>query len=80
MTEQKMSDEKLYYKFWPENVPKEVEILDKTLVDFFEDSVKIYPDNVLTYFMGFELTYKKTSEFVNRVATKLDSIGIKKGD
>ncbi len=40
MTEQKMSDEKLYYKFWPENVPKEVEILDKTLVDFFEDSVK----------------------------------------
>ena len=80
MTEQKMSDEKLYYKFWPENVPKEVEILDKTLVDFFEDSVRTYPNNVLTYFMGFELTYKKTSEFVNRVATKLSSIGIKKGD
>ena len=35
MTEQKMSDEKLYLKYWPENVPKEVEILDKTLVDFF---------------------------------------------
>lgn len=75
-----MSDEKLYYKFWPENVPKEVEIVDKTLVDYLEDSVKTYPDNTLTYFMGFKLTYKQTLDIVYRVATKLSELGIKKGD
>ncbi|MGQ4875778.1 MAG: long-chain-fatty-acid--CoA ligase [Promethearchaeia archaeon] len=75
-----MSDEKIYLKFWPENVPKEVEIPSKTLVDFFEDSVKTYPDNVLTYFMGFELTYAKTQEIINKIATYLHSLGVKKGD
>ena len=80
MTEKKMSDEKVYYKFWPEGVPKEVEILDKTLIDYLEDSAKTYGDNVLTYFMGFELTYKQTLNIVHRVATKLSQLGIKKGD
>jgi len=75
-----MSDEKVYLKYWPENVPKEVEIPNKTLVDYFEDAVKTYPENVLTYFMGFELSYKQTQDIVNRVATKLSSLGIKKGD
>ncbi len=32
-----MSDQKIYYKHWPKSVPKEVNIPNKTLVDFFED-------------------------------------------
>jgi len=75
-----MSDQKIYYKHWPKSVPKEVNIPNKTLVDFFEDSVKTYPNNFVTYFMGFELTYTQLQDIVSRVATKLTELGIKKGD
>ncbi len=75
-----MSDQKIYYKHWPKSVPKEVNIPNKTLVDFFEDSVKTYPNNVVTYFMGFELTYIQLQDIVYRAATKLTELGIKKGD
>ena len=75
-----MSDQKIYYKYWPEGVPKKVNIPKKNLVDFLEDSVKLYPNNVVTYFMGFELTYTMLLDIVYRVATKLTEIGIKKGD
>ncbi|MFX1363404.1 MAG: AMP-binding protein [Promethearchaeota archaeon] len=80
MTEKKMSDERLYYKHWPDNVPKKIEYDGKTLVDYFEDSVKVYENNALTYFMGFELTYKQAQDIVYRIATILTNIGIKKGD
>ena len=75
-----MSDQKIFYKHWPEGVPKEIDIPDKTLMDFLEDSQKNYPNNIVTYFMGFELTYSKLLDIVYRVATKLNELGIKKGD
>jgi len=75
-----MSDQKIYYKNWPEGIPKEVEIPDITLVDSLENTVKRFPDNVATYYMGFELTYKQLLDIVYRIATKLSELGIKKGD
>ena len=75
-----MSDQKIYLKHWPEGVPQEVEIPDKSLIGLFEDSAQKFPDNTLTYFMGFELSYSKIRDIVNRIATKLTELGIKKGD
>jgi long-chain acyl-CoA synthetase len=75
-----MSDQKVYYKNWPKEIPKEVDIPDITLVDSLENTVKKYPNNVATYFMGFELTYSQLLDIVYRTATKLHDLGIKKGD
>ena len=75
-----MSDQKIYLKHWPEGVPKEVEIPDTSLIGILEDSVKRFPDNAMTYFMGFELTYTQILDIVHRIATKLTELGIKKGD
>ena len=75
-----MSDQKIYLKHWPEGVPREVEIPDKSLIGLFEDSAQKFPDNTLTYFMGFELSYSKIRDIVYRIATKLTELGIKKGD
>jgi hypothetical protein len=36
-----MSDQKIYYKYWPKVVPKELQIPNKNLIDFLEDSTKI---------------------------------------
>ncbi|TFF85495.1 MAG: hypothetical protein EU517_01560, partial [Promethearchaeota archaeon] len=75
-----MSDQKIYYNKWPDGVPKTIILPEKTLVDFFEDSVKRYPNNIITYYMGFELTYAQMQDLVNRTATKLTALGITKGD
>jgi len=75
-----MSDQKIYYKNWPEGVPKEVKIPNITLVDSLENSAKKYPDNPVTYFMGFELTYSQLLNIAYRAATKLHKLGIKQGD
>ena len=81
MTEKKMSDEKLYLKHYPVGVRPEIPIPDKiSLIGNLEESVKLYPDNVVTYFMGFELTYTQLIDLVYRIATKLTELGIKKGD
>lgn len=75
-----MSDQKIYYKNWPEGVPKEVEIPDITLIDSLENTAKKYPNNAATYFMGFELTYSQLLDIVYRAATKLHELGIRRGD
>jgi long-chain acyl-CoA synthetase len=75
-----MSDQKIYFKKWPEGVPIEVDIPNITLIDSLENSAKKYPDNPVTYFMGFELTYSQLLNIVYRAATKLHELGIKKGD
>ncbi|MBD3211234.1 MAG: AMP-binding protein [Candidatus Lokiarchaeota archaeon] len=75
-----MSDQKIYQKFYPEGVPKEIGIPDKTLVDVVEESVANYPDNPATYYMGFQLSYTQLKDIIDRTATKLTQLGIKKGD
>ena len=74
-----LSNEKIYLKHWPKGVPKEIEIPKKiSLVGNLEDSAKKYPNNILTYFMGFELTYPQILDIVNRIATKLTELEIRK--
>ncbi|TFF69228.1 MAG: long-chain fatty acid--CoA ligase [Promethearchaeota archaeon] len=75
-----MSDQKIYYKDWPKDVPKTISIPDKTLVDFLEESVKNYPNNAITNFMGFQLSYTQLQDIVYRTATKLHDLGLKKGE
>jgi long-chain acyl-CoA synthetase len=75
-----MSDQRIFDKHWPVGVPKKVEIPDITLIGSLERTVKKYPDNVATYFMGFELTYTQLLDIVYRAATKLRELGIRKGD
>ncbi|MFW9950152.1 MAG: AMP-binding protein [Candidatus Thorarchaeota archaeon] len=75
-----MSDRKIYYRHWPEGVPEEVKIPNITLIDSLENSVKKYPNNPVTYFMGFELSYSQLLDIVYRTATKLTELGIKQGD
>ncbi|MBQ3539993.1 MAG: AMP-binding protein [Bacteroidaceae bacterium] len=60
--------------------------MKKTLVDLFEESVRLYPDN--TFLLektdkkkGFEpTTYKQVREQVYRLGAGLQAMGVKKGD
>lgn len=48
--------------------------------DAFEYSVNKFPNNVLMRFEDYQLTYRETNEYANRVAHFLQQQGIKKGD
>lgn len=46
----------------------------------FEQSCQTYPNNVAVVFLGDTFTYKKLKELVDRFATGLTNLGVKKGD
>ncbi len=83
MSEKKppMSDEKLYYKFWPENIPKTIEIPNISLDINLRNAALNYPDAIATTYFGNQLNYKKLDEIVDRIATYLaNDLGIKKNE
>ncbi|MHA1474784.1 MAG: long-chain-fatty-acid--CoA ligase [Promethearchaeota archaeon] len=83
MSEKKppMSDEKLYYKFWPENIPKTIEIPNISVDINLRNAALNYPDAIATTYFGNQLTYKKLDEIVDRIATYLaNDLGIKKNE
>ncbi|MFX1276757.1 MAG: long-chain fatty acid--CoA ligase [Promethearchaeota archaeon] len=76
-----MSLEKLYYQFWPENVPKTIEFPKKPLDENLREAARNYPDAIAMTHQGVQYTYKKIDEIVDRIATYLiNDLNVKKGD
>ena len=71
---------KAWYKKWPEEYPKSLEpYYEGNVVDFLEGCAKKYPDRVACDFMGKQLTFGELYDLVNRFATALYDLGIRKG-
>lgn len=72
--------EKIWYKKFPEDVPRSVTYPKVPIFRFLEDSARKYPQNLALHFMGKEITYSQLSELVDRFAAGLARLGVKKGD
>ena len=72
--------EKVWHKFYEEGVPKEIDYPDVPLYQFLDDTAKKFPDVTATLFFGAKITYRELGNLVERFATSLHSLGIKKGD
>ncbi len=59
---------------------KNVALSDKTLYDVLVESEKLYGDNVMLDYYGAKFNYKYVREKVERVASALSRIGVKKGE
>jgi long-chain acyl-CoA synthetase len=76
-----MSDNKLYYKYWPEDVPKEISLPERSLDQNLRNTAKDYPNATAITYKDFQLSYKKLDEIADRIATYLvNNLNIKKGD
>ena len=76
-----MSDKKLYHKFYPENIPKMIEIPHISVDTNLRNAALNYPDAIATTYFGNQLNYKKLDEIVDRIATYLaKDLGIKKNE
>ncbi|MBI5510907.1 MAG: long-chain fatty acid--CoA ligase [Deltaproteobacteria bacterium] len=69
-------------RFWTKNyekgVPADITLEDKTVVDFFESTVTQFPNRPALAFMGRRLCYRELKEQVDRMATALAGLGVKK--
>ena len=72
---------KPWLKHYPEGVSDKVDIPDNMSVpDLFDQAVEKFGKNAALIFYGNEISYKKLKEHIDRFATALADLGVKKGD
>lgn len=76
-----MSEEKLWYQNWPENIPKVIEIPEDISVDdMLKEQANKNPQFPAMAFHGKVWTYGWLNDAVNRFASGLQDLGLEKGD
>jgi long-chain acyl-CoA synthetase len=71
---------KPWLKYYPEGVPETVDIPNVSVPDLFNQVVEKYGKKTVLIFYGKEISYIKLKELVDRFATALADLGVKKGD
>lgn len=71
---------KPWLKYYPEDVPHEVDIPELSVPDVFDKVADRYANKVALIFYGKKIHYGKLKELTNRFAAALDDLGVAKGD
>jgi long-chain acyl-CoA synthetase len=69
-----------WYGDWPEGIPKMIDIPEIGLGDMLRDTARRYPERKAIIFLDSVITYKQLDDYVDRFATALHDLGLKKGD
>jgi len=72
--------EKPWFRFWPEGVPRTLEYPEVPLSDLLKISAEKFPDKKAIVYFEKEMTYRELERDVEKFATALDALGVKKGD
>jgi long-chain acyl-CoA synthetase len=67
-------------KHYPPGVPETVEVPDLSVPDLFDQAVEKFGNKDALIFYGKNIPYAKLKELVDRFATALADLGVKKGD
>ena len=73
-------EERIWQKSYPESVPVTVDYEKITLPETLKRTAGKYPETVALIMMGKKITYRELDELVDRFATALADLGLKKGD
>src|ERR687885_15327 len=65
---------------YPDYVPKELPLPEKSMADFFEESAERVPDRDAIRYFDETITYSELNDLADRFATLLASRGVEKGD
>ncbi|MDP8255547.1 MAG: AMP-binding protein [Candidatus Alcyoniella australis] len=65
---------------WPDEVPKNIEFPKVTMGEMLRESARKWPDAKAVWFLDCYITYKELDELVDRFATALHNIGVRKGE
>ena len=78
-----VSEDRPWFKgnFWPKGVPHQLDYdYTVTIPKMLEESVSKYADDPAIWFLDTWVTYKQLKEMVDRFATALSNMGVKKND
>jgi long-chain acyl-CoA synthetase len=65
---------------WPDEVPRNVDFEKVTLGEMLERTARSFPNNKAIWFLDSTMTFAELNDRVNRFATALAKLGLKKGD
>ncbi|MEW6096037.1 MAG: long-chain fatty acid--CoA ligase [bacterium] len=72
--------EKPWLKNYPDDIPITLDYSQISVSQILDNTAKKYPENIALIFVGRKITYKELSKLVNKLATALHNLGVKKGD
>jgi long-chain acyl-CoA synthetase len=79
MAKESLGD-RTWYKNWPPQVPKCLDYPDCTLAEFLRQSAAKHGSEPAIFFLEAQVTYDELWDMVQRLATALADLGLKKGD
>jgi long-chain acyl-CoA synthetase len=71
---------KPWIKWYLEGVPTDVTVEEKSVVDTFNETTDKWRDKTAVVFYGRKMNYRELRDQVDRFATALHDLGVKKGD
>jgi long-chain acyl-CoA synthetase len=69
-----------WLKFYLKEVPPDIQIPEKSVVETFDESTDKWKDRTAIIFYGKKISYRELRDHVDRFATALHDLGVKKGD
>ncbi|MBV7540787.1 long-chain fatty acid--CoA ligase [Acidovorax sp. sic0104] len=69
-----------HYKFWPHRLPKAITLPSTSLWDNLAISARRYPDKAALVFFGSTLSYRQLVDGAERLAARLATLGVQRGD
>lgn len=73
-------EEKPWVKWYPEGVPAEVDVPERSVPEVFDEAVEKWGNRTSLIFYGKKITYRELKDQADRFATALCDLGVKKGD
>jgi len=80
MTAKEIYLSKPWLKYYPEGVPPEIPIPERSLPELFDEATERYSSKEAVIFYGKKITYRELRNLVDRFATALADLGVAKGD
>ena len=73
-------EEKPWVKWYPEGVPAEVDVPERSVPEVFDEAVEKWGNRTSLIFYGKKINYRELKDQADRFATALCDLGVKKGD
>src|SRR4030042_528841 len=69
-----------WLKFYLKEVPPDIKIPDKSAVEIFDEAATKWKNRTALIFYGRKISYRELKDHVDRFATAMQDLGVKKGD